>query len=543
LTLRQTSQPLYRTTRLLAVLATALLLAACQGVVVPGGGQNAPEQRIPPFPQPPVSTDDVQHRTVIRTPAAGASQTAYRSIWHRVQDNLSLYSRYQHASIDNELQWYLKNPRYFNQIIERGTPFLYTIVDAVESRGLPLELALLPIVESAFDPTAYSPEHAAGLWQFIEPTARSFGLKTDWWYDGRQDPLASTRAALDYLETLHREFDGNWLLALAAYNTGGANVRRAVRRSGQTAATADFWQLRLPRETRGHIPRLLAAARLIADAESYGITLPIVPDQPYLEVVELEYQVDLAAAARLVGMEPDLLKTLNAGYRQWVTHPESPQYLVLPRSRAEEFRAIVAGLTTESPALRVSWESYRIRKGDTLSSIARRFNTRVSALQSMNNLRGTRIVAGRALLVPRPGFASGLAANSQPVPSRPGSRLAVPTSYRVRSGDNLWRIARRFNLRSRDIAAWNDIALDSLLHPGQVLILQSRDFVVSNDLVTGENERRVHYSVMRGDSLDRIARLFDVSVEELVAWNQLDPEALIFPGQTIEIVLTSTTLN
>lgn len=524
--------------RMTASLSLAALLAACQVSTVqePSDAPQMPAKpaisRSPAVPHHPVPSSSTA------APLQETVEFRYENLWHRVADSLNVQQQYEHASIDRELAWYLDHPRYLDRITTRAAPFMFAIVEEVEKRNLPLELALLPVVESAFDPTAYSPEHAAGLWQFIPATGRSYGLSSDWWYDGRHDPLASTRAALDYLQFLHDEFDGNWLLAIAAYNTGEGNVRRALRRSGQKPATADFWALRLPAETRGHVPRLLAISRLIANADEFGIQLPALANTPYLEVVELDFQLDLATAAQVAEVDEELLKTLNAGYLQWATHPDYPQSIVVPRDRAQLLRNAVADMPADR---RVAWDHYQIQRGDTLGGIARRFSTRVEVLQSVNNIRGTRIVAGRSLLIPR----SGLSARSAGLiaAKAPGKPSPTPTSYRIRRGDNLWRIARRYDLSSSDIAAWNGIALDSVLHPGQLLTLHPTGYLAAADIKNGQEEQTINYSVIRGDSLDRIARRFNVTVDNLSDWNSLDPNALIYPGQEIRVRLKSNKLN
>lgn len=521
--------------RLSLLLLPLVFLAACQvnpvdepypGPIASVSSSSAlPRRRLPPAQSVP---------TVV------AERAAYPDLWTRIREDLTLYQNYHHKSIDEELSWYLNNPGYFTRITERAAPFLFEIVSEVQARDLPLELALLPMVESAFDPTAYSTGHAAGLWQFIGPTARTFGLHSDWWYDGRRDPIASTRAALDYLEYLHQEFNGNWLLALAAYNAGEGTVKRALRRSGQKTATADFWQLRLPSETRGHVPRLLAAARLIADAEQYELTLASIPDEPYLEMVDLDFQIDLSAAAQMAAIDIELLRTLNAGYLQWATHPEYPQTLVLPRDQAETFRQALDDMATED---RPAWDHYRIKRGDTLSGIARQFNTRVSLLQSINNLKGSRIVAGDTLLIPTPGAGTAAVVASNAKRGDNGINPPIPTSYQVRAGDSLWRIAKQFDLKSGDIAAWNDLHLDAILQPGQILALQPRELLASTASTGTLAQNRVRYTISKGDTLFSIARKFRVSVAELTAWNDLDTASVIFPGQDIEIFVSNASLN
>ena len=508
-----------------------LILSGCQVSTI---SQPSPA----PVIAPPSTTSQAvdQELTVIAESAPTLSQNMpdYTNVWQRIGAGLSLFESNPHPSVDNELQWYANNQKFIDRITERAAPFLFWIVEEIESRGLPLELALLPIIESGYNPSAYSSQHAAGLWQFMGPTAESYGLTQSWWYDGRRDPLSSTVAALDYLEMLYAEFDNDWLLALAAYNAGEGAVKSAIRRNTRANRSTEFWQLPLPGETVGHVPRLLAIAKLIANATDYGVILPVIPNEAYLEVVELNFQIDLALASNAANLEPGLLRTLNPGYLQWATHPDNPQYLVVPKSKSEEFRAAIANIPVEK---RVTWDRYEIRSGDTLGGIATQFNIKVDVLQKVNNLIGSRIVAGRSLMIPR--FSS-LQLTSVPTTAFQGSSSfqAAPNSYRVRRGDNLWRIARKFDLHSFEIAKWNSISIDSLLHPGQVLVLTPPGFIASLDISESGMPDKVLYRIVKGDSLARIAGKFGLTVDDIVAWNNLNPKALVFPGQELELFVS-----
>ncbi|MBL4821666.1 MAG: LysM peptidoglycan-binding domain-containing protein, partial [Gammaproteobacteria bacterium] len=500
-------------------------LAACQVSTV-----DRPPPTITDLPTPETSQRIIQETVSVPENTTGDVQpiTVYTNLWDRIGAGLSLYEEFSHPSIDNEMRWYVDNQKYFDRIAGRAAPFLFWIVEEIESRDLPLELALVPIVESAYNPRAYSKEHAAGLWQFMGPTARSYGLKKDWWYDGRRDPLASTNAALDYLEMLHTQFDGDWLLALAAYNAGEGTIRRAVRRNTRANKPTDFWELPLPRETKGHVPRILAIAKLIANAPSYGIELPEIANEAYLDIVELNFQVDLDRAAYAASLEPEVLRALNPGYLQWATHPDTPQWLVVPKSTADAFRQAVADIPA---AQRVTWDRYEIRSGDTLGGIARAFNTKINILRQVNNLAGSRIIAGRSIIIPR---SSNLQQLALPVTAFQGNSInqdQAPTSYRVRHGDNLWSIARRYGLRSSEIAHGNNISLDSLLHPGQILTLNPPEYIAALDTNKIGSPLKISYRVEKGDSLAKIAGKLGVSVDSIVGWNGLNRQALIFPGQ------------
>ncbi len=464
---------------------------------------------------------------------------SFDNLWDRLRASFLLTVHYDHAAVEQQLTNYIDNQAYFDRISERAQPFLFWIVGEIERRELPMELALIPIVESTFNPNAYSPEHAVGLWQFIGPTARSFGLQQDWWYDGRRDPRASTVAALDYLEQLYQEFNQDWLLALAAYNTGQGNVSRAIRRAGLTRESADFWSLRLANETRSHVPKILALAKLVSDSSSYGVELAPIANEESLVLVEVDSQIDLTQAARLAQLDYSELRSLNPGYLQWATHPDNPQVIAVPIKNAELLQLGIAQL---GPDQFVTWDRYEIRPGDTLGGIAQKLGTRVDVLQTVNQLQGSRIVAGDSLLVPRTTNLSLLANFSRG--NQSGRRvLPTPNIYTVRRGDNLWNIARKFDLRSAQIAAWNNIGLESVLQPGQELNLE---FALDAEPPASEvsiNAGAEEYRVRRGDSMHEIANRFRIDLNDLLNWNEMNPQDLIFPGQFIRIIPPESNLN
>lgn len=468
-----------------------------------------------------------------------AAPVEYDDLWLRMRAGFQLSDVYANESVARQIESYADNQRLFDLVTERAAPFLYWIVEEIDRRQLPQELALLPIVESTFNPNAYSREHAVGLWQFVGATGKSYGLQQDWWYDGRRDPRASTVAALDYLEVLYKQFNEDWLLALAAYNTGDGNLRRAIRRSKKKAEDVDFWDLRLPGETRNHIPKLLALAAIISNSESHGIALTPLPNQAALKIVEVGSQIDISQAAKLAGMDYSELRALNPGYLQWATHPDHPQQLVLPYSNAN---ALLGKLDDIAEVELISWDRYEILPGDTLGGIARKLNTRVDILRSANSLNGSRIIAGDSLLIPRSGNADLLAL-------APGSRnsrnlsLNVPAQYTIKRGDNLWRIARRFNLKSKEIASWNQMALNQILRPGQTLDLQYALKDTRDRPQTLLTDVQATYLVRPGDSMARIAKRFNIDLQELLLFNGISPNELIHPGQSIQFLPREREIN
>lgn len=514
--------------RLIGTTCLLLFLAACQTATqrAPATTETEPERAgsspsaVSSVPTPHPVTPD------------GNQQPVFDDVWQRLRHGLQLTDYYQHPEVKERLAAYSGDQRLFDLLTERAAPFLHYIVSEVERRDLPMELALLPIVESSFDPNAYSRQHAVGLWQFLGPTGRSFGLQQDWWYDGRRDPHAATNAALDYLTQLHEQFDGDWLLALGAYNTGSPNMRRAIRRAARSGGKVEFWNLPLAPETLAHVPKLLALGQLVANPQRYGVELAPIANQPALVQVDIGAQIDLREAARLAGIEYAELRRLNPGFQRWATHPDSPQTLYVPASRASQFQAQLDSIPADQL---LTWDRYEIRPGDTLGSIARRLDTEVEVLRVINGLSSSRIIAGRSLLVPRglsadsdlTQLAAAAALRNEPPPS-------VPAQYTVRRGDNLWRIARRFQLRSSEIMAHNNLAPEALLMPGQVLDL---GFVSDEPAPAAKAlpASNLEYRVRPGDTMAGIAANLDLRLQELLRWNGFQGNEVIYPDQLIRI--------
>ena len=324
-------------------------------------------------------------------------QAEYDDIWLRIRDQLVFHRHSEKASVKARLAWYARHQDYLDRVAERARPYIYYIVEALEKRNMPVELALLPIVESAYQPFAYSRSHASGIWQFIPGTGKLYGLKQNWWYDGRRDIVAATDAALNYLEKLNKEFNGDWLLALAAYNTGERNVARAISRNKKAGKPTDFWSLRLPRETRGYVPSLLAVAELLMKPNQHGVQWQTIENKPFFTIVPIEKQLDLATAANLAGISMDEIYTLNPAFNRWATDPKGPHRLLIPVEKSQRF---VTDLRALPDSERISWIRHVIKRGENLGLIARFYHTSVSALKQTNNLRSNLIREGHSLLIP-----------------------------------------------------------------------------------------------------------------------------------------------
>ncbi len=453
----------------------------------------------------------------------------WQDVWHRIADGYAIPD-HDHVRIEQEIKGFLRGNGYLHRVSKRAEPYLYHIVEEIDRRGMPQELALLPIVESAYQPFAYSPSRAAGIWQFIPGTARHYGLKINWWYDGRRDVFAATDAALTYLEDLHDEFD-DWLLALAAYNAGEGNVRRAIRRNLKRGKATDFWSLPLPRETQRYVPRLLAVAEIIAAPDQHGISLNPIENSPKLARVDTGSQIDLALVEELSEVPIDTLYMLNPGINQWATDPNGPHKIVLPIDKAEQFELALA---QHPKSQRVVWQRHKIRSGETLSHIADKYKTRVSVLKQVNNLRGTTIRAGRELMIPVAAKSADryTGSISQRLARAQNSGSGYRVNYTVRRGDSLWKIAKRYNVSVSQLTRWNSLSKGDILKLGRKLAVWPHGKGKSKNRSTQNTK---HYTVRRGDSLDRISRRFKVSINDLVNWNALDKNKYLQPGQKLKV--------
>jgi membrane-bound lytic murein transglycosylase D len=465
-------------------------------------------------------------------PAAGVTAPQYPDLFARIRAGFKIPDANSRRAVDQQATWYASNPEYLERAFGRAELYLYHIVSEIESRGMPLELALLPVVESAFEPYAYSRARASGLWQFIPGTGSRFGLKQNWWYDGRRDVVESTRAALDYLQHLHDEFNGDWLLAVASYNCGESRVAREFRKNLAAGKPVDFWSLKLPAETRAYVPKLLAMKRLVADPASFGLEFSPIANQPYFARVETGGQIDLKIAAEIAGVSDLELYELNPAFHRWATDPTGPHYLLLPADAAENFRTNVVQLAPEE-RLRVS--RYRVQQGDTLSSVARQFETTPAVIRELNDFYKGVLHAGDELAVP---------SATAPLPPKVARAAALvdgrerrgtrPNIHVVRRGDSLWAIAKRHGMSVNQLAVINGMQPSDTLRAGQKLRLKKSASAGSGNT----RARGMTYTVRRGDTLSRIARVFQVTVAQLASWNGISAQSPIRPGQKLTVRVT-----
>ncbi len=470
-------------------------------------------------------------------------------LWQRVRSGFKLEQTLKHKRITQQANWYKKHSSYIERLQKRSKPYIHFILEQAEKRGLPTELVLLPAVESAFRPFAYSHGRAAGLWQFIPSTGRHFKLKQNWWYDGRRDVVASTNAALDYLEQLSKRFNGDWKLALAAYNSGAGTVSRAITRNKRLGKPTDFWSLKLPRETRNYVPRLLALTQVINQPEKYGIKLKPMPDKPYFASVDIGSQLDLALAAEMAEMSTDSLYRLNPGFNRWATAPDGPHRLNLPIAKTKAFSQKLAQL---DPGKRIRWKRYKIRDGDSLSTIAEKHGTTTTMLKQANKLGSSGISAGKHLVIPMSTksldhYALSADKRKQRIQNR--KRKGQRVVHVVEAGDTFWELAKTYKVSHSKLAKWNGMAPRDTLSLGQKLVLwvdgkgvqagKTAQLPSIMDVKPPSTTNSVHYRVRNGDSLARIAQRFNVRVADLKRWNTLDGNYLK-AGQNLKLVVDVT---
>jgi len=467
----------------------------------------------------------------------------YVDIWAHIRSGMALPKvehravRAEHRAVRAELAWYAKRPDYIQRTTDRARLYLGYIVHEAKRRNLPLELSLLPVVESAFQPYARSPAGATGIWQFIRSTGRHYGLKQTAWSDARRDIVQSTRAAFDYLQKLHKDMDGDWLLAIAAYNAGEGNVRRAVRKNRARGKPIDFFSLSLPAETRAYVPRLLAFAKLVARPADYNIELDAIDDRPYFQQVPVDSQINLAKAAEMAGITLNELMLLNPAYMRDSTGPHGPHDLLVPVESVAAFRVALAAT---SPDQRIAWSSVQVVRGDTLSLIAERYSVSVHSLRDANDLRSSTIRIGQELRIPGAGPASAAPRQQLSAEVRAGMERARRnerrTTYRVRSGDSLWSIARKHNVSVARLRRWNGLHKRKVIRPGQKLVIW-RYRAPAKSRTTSRASARVFtvHVVKSGDNLWTIARRYQLRSADLARWNGIKTTDILQPGQELRL--------
>jgi membrane-bound lytic murein transglycosylase D len=469
----------------------------------------------------------------------------HASAWYRLRQGMQLDS-VDNSRVQAQLNWYLEHRAYLTRVMERAAPILPFILNELEKENLPTELALLPIVESAYQAFAYSTGRASGLWQIIPSTGKHLGLKQNWWYDGRRDIIESTRAAIRYLVSLSGQFDGDWQLALASYNAGPGRIRAAIRHNKKKNLPIDFWHLtKIHKETTDYVPKLLALKELFGNPEKYELELFPVDNKHSYALVELDEQLDLALAADLAGLTINELYQLNPAFNRWATAPKGPHRLLLPLDKAESFKVALQAVPIEK---RINWVRHKIKTGENLGSISRRYQSTIALIKSVNNIKGSQIRAGKYLMVPTATKSLKtytMSKNERLNKIQNKNRSGTKKAHFVRSGQSLWTISRNYGVTTAALAKWNGMAPIDTLRIGQKLIVWTKrapkaQQVSVSSTTTGPTKtvRALRYTIRKGDSLSRIADRFNILVSDIKRWNKIGK--YIQPGQKLKLYVDIT---
>ncbi len=471
-----------------------------------------------------------RHKNPKLTIDKNEDSSEHATVWDRM---LSLYAlpEMDNARIDREINFYLKNPEYLSRVQQRAEPYLFFILDEIEAKQIPGELALLPIIESAFRPDAKSPAQASGLWQFIPPTGRLYGLEQNSWYDGRRDVVESTQAATTFLKELSQEFNNDWLLALASYNTGKGNIQHAIDKNIDRGLPTDFWSLSLNSETATYVPKLLAVAKIFAHPERYNVDLHRIANEPYFEMVDIQSQIDLGKAAELAQTPLEDFLKLNPAFNRKSTAPDGPHRLLIPVEKADTFKEKLAVLPSHE---RVKWEHHTVDEKETLNTIAETHHSTVAQIQEVNHLSGKKVARGKTLLIP---VATKSKDHAEELVASASKQQVRKQEYTIKKGDTLSSVSRQFSVDKDDIMSWNKLSAKSTLKPGQKLTIKKTGGHIQV-ASAAPSFKQISYTVKPGESLAQISKKFKVNVSDLRKWNNVPKNnASVKPGSKLKITV------
>jgi len=439
----------------------------------------------------------------------------YENVWDRIKDVNSL----KEESLDEKtLQYvnaYLSNPVQLDKLLEKGRYFIYFVLEELERYRLPPELALLPYIESNYDPFSISSSGAMGIWQFMPATARIYGLKDTWWYEQRHDPLESSKAAVKYLAYLHNRFNKEITYTLAAYNGGPTLLEKRIKLNRKAGKPTDYKNLKLPKQTQEYVPKFKAILAIVLNAEKYGINLPDFPNKQVLGTIELDGQVEILAFSEFAGLKPEFVYKLNAGYTKWASPPGDKTTFNIPI----ELEAILNLKKNKFiQTNQINWVTHTVSKGDSLWKIAEEFDTEVNVLKKVNYLSSNVLSLDQELLIPL--------SNDQ-------NQTFIPyQAHIISEGDTLWNLGIQYNISPAEIAKTNGLRIDSPLRIGKELNIGDKNIYRT----INSKKRTILYSVKQGDSLYRIADIFNIEISDIKKINAL-PNNEIKPGQVLKIII------
>jgi membrane-bound lytic murein transglycosylase D len=393
----------------------------------------------------------------VQEQSAIANSNLKDDLWQLTRNNLKFSKAQSKARVKAEIKFYNRYPLHMTKVSAQASPYYHYVLKEVLKRGYPSEVALLPVIESLYNPNAYSYGKASGIWQIIPSTATYLGMTIDNWYDGRRDLIHSTQTALDYLERLNKRFDGDWMLTFAAYNGGGGTVSKAMRINKEKGLATDYWSLKLPKETTHYVPKILAIAALVENPRKYNIELPSIANKPYFNIVKLEGQVDLNKAATLANLDREAIDQLNPGFNRGVTSPNGPFRLLIPVKKAQQLQLALNSLDQSQ---KMDYTRYKIQPGDNLGSIAQQFGSKVSSIKQANSMTSSKLRIGKTLLIPNFGENKNVAQRNT------RKKSTEHKLHKINNGDTVWDIAKKHKLSVKAILAFNGLSKNSTLKIG-----------------------------------------------------------------------------
>lgn len=467
--------------------------------------------------------------------AADEDESLYsRNLWDNLRFSFKLEDQYQRPEVQTQVQWLKGHQSYLNSLSEESQPYMYYILQEIKKRNMPGEIALLPMIESTYNPLAYSNTGAAGLWQLTPKTGTNLGVKRNFWFDGRRDIYNSTNAALNYLCYLHRFFKGNWILAIAAYHSGEGTVQHAVQYADNHQRPNNFWSLNLPDDTQSYVPKLLALAHMIQQNQTMSAKLPYIANTPYFTKIDVGTQIDLTNAAHLAEISyPEFLK-LNPGNNRFTTSPAGPHTIVLPLDKVDVFVHNLEKIPVNQRHHLLA--KHAVLFDNDLEAIPK---TDEIVLTSSHNKDTARITSQAIDSTP----ADASMVSTKPTKSRtpaPPPASSHKVLHIVQRNENMRSLTQKYNISAEDIASWNDLSTETKLQPGQKLTLWTKNsFNWANKTTSkiSKTNKIVRYKIQKGDCLMGIARRFQVSVKKLMSWNAKLQASHLVPGKYVVVYL------
>ena len=439
----------------------------------------------------------------------------YSDIWEYIVQNNVKNEVVLTEQILSYMNVHLKDLDKFEEYLNDSYYFMYFVINELEKNNLPIELSILPYIESNYDPFSISSSGAVGMWQFMPRTGRLYDLNKSWWNEDRHDPYKSTEAAVSYLKYLYQRFDKDIYLTLAAYNAGPSLVDRRINQNKRKEDDLDFWSLNLPSQTKNYVPKYLALRELIFNSEEYGLKMPKIPYDSVVEKIVIDGQVEILALSEFLEIKPELLYKLNAGYTKWASAPEDKSIFFIPKEKYAQF------VSQENPfnsINNINWITHTVKRGDNLWDLSIKFDTEVNIIKEVNYLNNDILSINDTLLIPL---------------SKTKSNDFIPYQmYIVSEGDTLWGIAEKYNLDVEDLAKMNSLNKNEYLQLGQQLSIGNKNIYRNIE----SRKRTILYSVKQGDNLFKISELFDVTIKSIEEINNFN-QATLMPGQIIKIAI------